>query len=310
MIRFLLSRLVQGLITVWALSFVIFVIGRATGNPAYTILPPGSSQAQVKALTEQLGLGKPLLDQYWSYLDAFVHGNFGTSVRTGGPVVDIVIPRLLNSLRLISVGYGLAIVVSLPLAVTAAVKPNRIVDRVTMLVALIGQSVPSFFMGLLLILVFAVKLRWLPAAGISGWTSYILPGVTLAWFLAAGMIRLTRSSMLEVLGEDYVRTARAKGLGSRAVAWKHAARNALLPVITYFGLMFGVSIASSITTEVIFNFPGLGYLAYQAVEWRDFPLLQFTVVMWALIIVSINLIVDIAYVFIDPRIRLTKTQST
>ena len=308
MIRFLLSRVLQAVITVWALTSVVFLVGRVTGNPAYSLLPPGVSAAQRDALTAQLGLDKPLYHQYWLFLTDFFRGDFGTSVRTGGPVADIVIPRLLNSLELITVGFAIALLVSIPLAVAASVKPKRAVDRVAMGIALLGQSIPSFFSGLLLIFVFAVKLNWLPATGMDGWQSFVLPGVTMAWFLTAGIIRLMRSSMLEVMGQDYVRTARAKGLGPGTVAWGHAARNALLPVVTYSGLMFGISIPSSITTEVIFNFPGLGSLAYQAVQWRDFPLLQFTVAMWALVIVTVNLLVDIAYSFIDPRIRLTSAK--
>src|SRR5690606_27352094 len=150
----------------------------------------------------------------------------------------------------------------------------------------------SFLSGLLLILVFGVTLDWFPTSGIGGWQNYVLPGLTMAWFLVAAIARLMRSSMLEILGEDYVRTARAKGLSNRTVIWGHAARNALLPVVTYVGMMFGIAIASAISTEVIFNWPGLGRLAYEAVIWKDFPLLQFTVVIWALIIVLINLIVD------------------
>ena len=310
MIRFLLGRLVQAFITIWALTLVIFVIGRTTGNPAYTILPPDATPSQRRELTAQLGLNQSLLKQYWLFVKDYAHGNFGVSVRTGGSVADIVMPRLWHSLILISVGFVMALAVSVPLAVAAAVRPNRVVDRIAMAVALVGQSIPSFFSGLLLIFFFAVKLRWLPASGLNSWQSYVLPGITIAWFLAAGIIRLTRSSMREVLNEDYVRTARAKGLGGAAVAWGHAARNALLPLVTYLGLMFGVSIAASITTEVIFNFPGLGSLSYEAVEWRDFPLLQFTVAMWALVIVGVNLLVDIAYLFIDPRVRLTKVRAT
>lgn len=307
MIRFLLGRVVQAVITVLVLSFVIFLIGRMSGNPVDTLLPPDATPAQREAMIEKLGLNQSLLTQYWQYITGFVHGDFGTSVRTGGPVVDVVIPRLINSIALVGVGFVMALVVGIPLGVAAAVHPHRLIDRVAMGVALLGQSVPSFLSGLILMLVFGVTLHWLPTSGIGDWRYYILPGLTMAWFLVAAVVRLMRSSMLEVLGEDYVRTARAKGLGNNTVIWRHAARNALLPVVTYIGMMFGIAIASAITTEVIFNWPGLGRLAYESVIWRDFPLLQFTVVMWALVIVVINLIVDVAYAYLDPRISITKT---
>lgn len=310
MTRYVLSRLVQALITLLVLTFVIFVIGRATGNPVDVMLPLDASLEQRQELTERLGLDKPVLYQYWLYINDLAHGDFGTSLRTGGPVIDVVVPRLWSSLVLVTVAFVIAIVIALPLGVAAAVKPKGMGDRVGTGIALIGQSVPSFLSGLVLILIFAVFLKWLPTSGSGDWKSYILPAVTMASFLAAGIIRLMRSSMLEVLGEDYVRTARGKGLSERVVVWKHTARNALLPVVTFLGLSFGLAIGSAIMIEVVFNWPGLGRLAYEAVVWRDFPLLQCTVVMWALVIVGINLIVDISYVFLDPRISLTNSRST
>lgn len=306
MARFLFSRVVQAMLTVLVLTFLIFVIGRVTGNPADTMLPPDASAAQRQALIDRLGLDAPLLQQYRLYITDFLRGDFGTSTRTGGPVVDVVIPRLLNSLALVSVGFVMALLVGIPLGIAAAVNPGRLVDRIAMGVALIGQSVPSFLSGLLLILLFGVTLHWFPTSGIGDWRHFVLPGLTMAWFLVAAIVRLMRSSMLEILGEDYVRTARAKGLANPVVIWKHAARNALLPVVTYIGMMFGIGIASAITTEVIFNWPGLGRLAYESVIWRDFPLLQFTVVMWALVIVTINLIVDLTYAYLDPRISIAQ----
>ncbi len=310
MTRFMLSRVVQALLTVLVLTFVIFMIGRLTGNPADTMLPSDAPPAQREALIERMGLNQPVLQQYWLYISDFVRGDFGTSVRTGGPVIDLVFPRLVNSLALVSVGFAIALLIGIPLGIAAAVNPNRLVDRMAMGVALIGQSVPSFLSGLILILVFGVTLHVLPTSGMGDWRQYVLPGLTMAWFLVAAIVRLMRSSMLEILGEDYVRTAHAKGLAYNVVIWQHAARNALLPVVTYIGMMFGIAIASAISTEVIFNWPGLGRLAYEAVIWRDFPLLQFTVAVWALIIVAINLVVDLAYAYLDPRISLAKSSTT
>jgi peptide/nickel transport system permease protein len=226
------------------------------------------------------------------------------SLRTKRPVIDLVGDRLVNSLKLASVAMLFTVVISLPLGVIAAVYRGRIWDRVAMATVLLGQSLPSFWTSIIFILVFAVMLGWFPTSGSGGWQHYILPAVSMGWFTSAGIVRLLRSSTLEVLDSEYIKLARLKGLREVIVVSKHAVRNALIPVITFVGFMYGIIIASAITTEVVFAWPGLGRLAYEAVLWRDFPLLQLTVLTWACLIILINFGIDLVYVLLDPRIRL------
>jgi peptide/nickel transport system permease protein len=194
--------------------------------------------------------------------------------------------------------------VSVPLGVIAAVFRGRLLDRIALAIALVGQAVPSFWTGLIAIDIFAVLLRWLPTSGIGGWQHLVLPSVTTAWFITAGLVRLLRSSMLEALGSEYITVARAKGLSEGAVILRHALPNALIPVLTYLGMMWGLIVGAAITTEVVFAWPGLGRLTYEAMLTRDFPLLQFAVLTWTFLVLVINFVVDLAYVAIDPRIKL------
>lgn len=304
MTRFLLSRLFQSFVTVLALSFLVFAIGRTTGNPADTLLSLDATAAEREAFIKREGLDQPLAYQFWVYVSNAAQGDFGVSLRTRRPVVELVGDRLVSSLTLVSVAFIFALVISVPLGVLAAVHRHRFWDRAALVISLLGQSLPSFLIGLLWIVLFAVTLQWLPTSGTGTWQHYILPSLTIGWFIAASIVRLLRSSMLEVLNDDYIRTARAKGLAERTIVWKHAVRNALMPVVTYLGLMYGITIASAITTEVVFNWPGLGRLAYEAVLYRDFPLLQFTVLVWAVVIMAINLVVDLAYLTLDPRVSI------
>ena len=304
MIKFTLTRLFQALLTLLAASFVVFALARMTGSPADMMLPMDATPAERQALIARLGLDLPLLPQYWRYLQDTVRGDFGVSLRTKRPVIDLVGDRLVNSLKLASVAMLFTVVISLPLGVIAAVYRGRIWDRVAMATVLLGQSLPSFWTSIIFILVFAVMLGWFPTSGSGGWQHYILPAVSMGWFTSAGIVRLLRSSTLEVLDSEYIKLARLKGLREVIVVSKHAVRNALIPVITFVGFMYGIIIASAITTEVVFAWPGLGRLAYEAVLWRDFPLLQLTVLTWACLIILINFGIDLVYVLLDPRIRL------
>jgi peptide/nickel transport system permease protein len=304
MLKFLLIRFFQAVLTLLAASFIVFALARLTGSPADTMLPMDATPAEREALITRLGLDQPLAYQYWLYLKDAIRGDFGASLRTRRPVTELVWDRLFNSLKLASAAMVFTVVISLPLGVIAAVYRGRLWDRVSMTVALLGQSLPSFWTGIVFILVFSVMLGWLPTSGMGGWQHYVLPAVSMGWFTSAGVVRLLRSSTLEVLDSEYIKLARLKGLRELIVVSKHAVRNALIPVITFIGFMYGIIIAAAITTEVVFTWPGLGRLAYEAVLWRDFPLLQLTVLMWALLIIIINFIVDIVYVILDPRIRL------
>jgi peptide/nickel transport system permease protein len=304
MLKFLLIRFFQAVLTLLAASFIVFALARLTGSPADTMLPMDATPAEREALITRLGLDQPLAYQYWLYLKVAIRGDFGASLRTRRPVTELVWDRLFNSLKLASAAMVFTVVISLPLGVIAAVYRGRLWDRVSMTVALLGQSLPSFWTGIVFILVFSVMLGWLPTSGMGGWQHYVLPAVSMGWFTSAGVVRLLRSSTLEVLDSEYIKLARLKGLCELIVVSKHAVRNALIPVTTFIGFMYGIIIAAAITTEVVFTWPGLGRLAYEAVLWRDFPLLQLTVLTWAFLIIIINFIVDIVYVLLDPRIRL------
>ncbi|MGH6926472.1 MAG: ABC transporter permease [Propylenella sp.] len=304
MVRFVLGRLVQGFVTLLLASFVVFVLGRLTGNPADTMLPIEATAQQREEFIQRMGLDRPLIVQYGIYLQHAAQGDFGRSLRNNYPVTELVGTFLVNSLKLASAAMLFVIVVSVPLGVAAAVYRGRIWDRLAMTLALLGQSLPPFWTGIMAVLLFGVLLGWLPTGGMGGLAHYILPAVTMGLTIVAGVVRLLRSSMLEVLDAEYVKLARAKGVSEGAVVWKHALRNALIPVVTYIGFMYGLIVASAITTEVVFSWPGLGRATYEALLTRDFPLLQFAVLVWAALIIGINYLVDVLYLALDPRIRL------
>ena len=303
MFRLILARLSQAMATLVMTSIVVFVLGRTSGNPADLVLPQEASPAERAAYIEKMGLDRPLPVQYLTFLAAAAQGDFGVSLRTGAPATEIVFDRLGRTLRLATAGLAVALVISIPLGVLAAVYRGRAWDRFSMGFALLGQSVPAFWLGIVLILVFAVWLRWLPTSGVGDWRHYVMPSFVLGWSISAGIVRLLRSSMLDVLGSEYIKLARAKGLSEAVVTWKHALRNALIPVVTFIGFMYGVIIASGVVIEVVFGWPGLGYLAYESTLWRDFPVLQLAVLVYTALVISINFAVDVSYGIIDPRIR-------
>ena len=302
--RFIAVRLAQALVTLLIASFVVFALGRITGNPADTMLPIEATAAERQVFIERMGLNEPVLFQYWVYLRHAFHGDFGNSIRNGYPVTLLAGEYFLNSMKLATWAMAFVIAVSVPLGVVSAVFRGRLPDRVGMTIALLGQSLPPFWTGIMAVMFFGVYLGWLPTAGIGSWEYYVLPATTLGLTILAGVVRLLRSSMLEVLDAEYIKFARTKGVSERVVVWKHALRNALIPVVTYIGLMYGQIVAAAITTEVVFSWPGLGRATYEALLTRDFPMLQFAVLIWAALVIAINYLVDIVYVFLDPRIRL------
>jgi peptide/nickel transport system permease protein len=303
MTRLIISRLLQAIITLLMTSLIIFVLARSSGSPADLVLPSDSTPAERVAYIERMGLDKPLAQQYLIFLGDAVRGDFGVSIRTGAPATELVFDRIGRTLILATAGLLVAIVISIPLGVLAAVNRGRGWDKFSMSFALLGQSTPAFWLSVMLILIFAVWLRWLPSSGTGSWQHFLMPSIVLGWSISAGIVRLLRSSMLEVLGAEFVKLARAKGLGENVVVWKHALRNALIPVVTFIGFMYGVIIASGVVIEVVFGWPGLGYLAYESTLWRDFPVLQLSVLVYTAIIVGINFLVDMAYGLIDPRVR-------
>jgi peptide/nickel transport system permease protein len=249
------------------------------------------------------GLDKPLIVQYGLFITNAARGDFGKSIKTGIPVSELISGKLVNSAKLVGVGLLMAIVISLPLAVVAAVRKGSFWDILARVIAGLGQAMPSFWLGLMLMYIFALKLKWLPATGMGGIGHYIMPAFVTALFLIAGFIRLLRSSMLDVLGSEYIKLARIKGLPEYIVIWKHALRNSLLPVLGFGGVYVAVCVTTSIMVEVVFAWPGFGRLVYEAIMARDYPLMQGVVMVGSAIVMMANLIVDILYAYFDPRIR-------
>ena len=287
----------------WLMTIVIFCLVRVTGSPVDVILPDTATNDQREQATKLLGLDRPLVVQYALYLATLVKGDFGRSYTLNVDIGPLVVSHFWNTFRLATVSMVFGGVLAIPLAVLAAKRRGSAWDRLASLVALGGMSMPSFITGILAILVFGVWLRWLPIYGAGGWKHFILPAITLGWFNSAGILRLLRSGMLDVLSSEYVKTARAKGLAERVVLWKHGLRNAALPTLTFLGFSYGLLLAGAVTTEVVFAWPGLGWLAAEAVTRRDFPIVQAVTLLTSAMIIALNLTVDVLYAVLDPRIR-------
>jgi peptide/nickel transport system permease protein len=301
--RFLIRRIAMAMITLLAVTLIIFVLSRAAGDPRHVYLDDYSTQEDWDRLTLNLGLDRPYYQQYAMFLKDAVMGRFGESIKEGRPSMEIIIERLPATFQLGVAAFLFSVVVGVPLGILSAVKRGTVLDTTGKLVALVGQSAPVFWLGLMLMFLFAVKLGWLPPYGRQEPTSIILPAVALGWFYAAANLRLLRSAMLNVLDSEYVKLARAKGVSGQAVIWKHALRNALIPVLTFAGITLGALVTGSIVVETVFAWPGLGQLSIQALVGNDYPLLQAVIVIFTLMYVAAALLVDIMYAYIDPRIR-------
>jgi len=304
LIRFVLSRLLQSLVALAILSVVVFVLARATGDPLQLVLPMSATPEDYAEARRYLGLDRPYVEQYLSFVRRAVTGDFGMSIRARRPVAELLQERLPNSLRLAAFAMGITLSIAFPLGVIAAVRKGTGVDRVAQVVAVLGQSLPTFWVSIVLVEVVAGRLQWLPAGGNeAGLASYVLPGFTLGWFVVAGMMRLLRSGMLEVLDSEYVKLARVKGVLEPRVVWIHALKNALIPVVTFAGIYFSILVTTAIVVETVFAWPGLGRLAYEGISSRDYPVIQAVVLTTAVIVAVVNLSVDCLYAVIDPRIR-------
>ena len=301
--RYILGRLLQGAVLLFVLALVIFALARVTGNPADLLLPEDATREDRADLLRTLGLDRPVHEQLVVFLSGAVRGDLGQSIRYRKPAVEVFFERLPNTLTLLPLALATAILVSVPLGVVAAVHRGTFIDRCCSAVAVIGIATPSFWLGIVLIYVFSIQLGWLPSARMGGPSHYILPVVTLSAFLVAGMMRLVRSSMLEVLDSEFVKLARIKGLSQTVVVWKHCLRNALIPVVTLFGVFFAVLVTGAIVTETVFAWPGVGRLTYEAVIFRDYPLLQAVILLKAVIVLAVNLAIDVLYAYLDPRVR-------
>ena len=301
--RFIARRVVQSLGVLVVLALVVFALARVTGNPADLLLPEDASRDDREHLLKALGLDRPVHEQLVKFLSGALHGDLGTSIRYRKPAVEVFLERLPNTLTLVPLALVSAIVIAIPLGLLAAVYRGTIIDRLSGAIAVLGIATPSFWLGIILIYVFSIQLGWLPSARMGGPAHYVLPTITLAAFLVAGMMRLVRSSVLEILDTEYVKLARIKGLSQTVVIWKHCLRNALIPVVTLFGVFFALLVTGAIVTETVFAWPGVGRLTYEAVIFRDYPLLQAVILMKAIIVLSVNLGVDILYAYLDPRVR-------
>ena len=291
-------------------AFVIYAIMNvAEGDPVYSVVSADATEAQIEAAREELGLNGTLLERYFRYVKGMLTGDLGTSYVSKRDVMQTYLERLPNTLKLASVTMVVALAISIPLGIIAAVNQNSIKDTIAMVLALLGLSMPNFWLGLLLIMLFSLKLGWLPSGGYeNGMLSLILPAFTIGAGLAAFMTRSTRSSMLDVIRQDYLRMARAKGVSERKVIRKHALRNALIPIITVFGVQFSNVLGGSVLAETVFAWPGVGRLVVDAIDQRDIPMVTGALVMTTMIVSIVNLLIDIVYAFVDPRIKSQYTK--
>jgi peptide/nickel transport system permease protein len=302
--QYIITRIGYCLLSLFLLSLTIFFFVRVTGDPATLLVEPGASPDDIAAIHHQFGLDRPLLVQYGLFMVSVLTGDLGQSFYYRTPVLELYWSRLPYSVMLATAAMAFSLLLGIPSGILAAVRVGRFWDSAGKVFALLGLSLPSFWVGLVLILVFSVYLGWLPSSGSGTPLHLIMPAFALGWYFAASHMRLTRSSMLEVLGSEYVKLARLKGLPQALVIAKHAFKNALIPVLTLAGINFVIMISVAVVVETVFAWPGVGRLLYEGIAFRDFPVVQGTVLMLGAMTVTVNLIVDILYAVIDPRIRL------
>ena len=301
--RFLLRRFLISIVTVLVVSVMIFGMSRAVGDPRVLLLDDYSTKDDWDRLGRELGLDKPYYEQYGIFVKEALKGEFGESIQQGRPAMHIILERLPATIQLGVAAFVLSLIVGVPLGILSAVKRGSLLDQFARIVALIGQSAPPFWLGIMLMFFFSVQLDWLPPFGREGPKSVILPAITLGWFYAAANQRLIRSAMLDVLDSEYIKLARAKGVSSRSIIMKHACRNALIPPLTFAGVTLGALVTGSLVTETVFAWPGLGKLAVDSLFGLDYPLLQGVVIIFTLMYVGASFLVDVLYAYIDPRIR-------
>jgi peptide/nickel transport system permease protein len=304
-LRVVVTKVLTAIVVLFFVATAAFFLVRLSGDPVKLILPPDASAAQEATLRASLGLDRPLLTQYLDYLGGLPRLHFGNSLVYDQPVSEVLLARVPATLELAAAALVIALVLAIPAGAFAALRRGRAGDSGVMAGVLVGQSTPPFWVGIVLILIFAVQLQVLPASGYGGFTHLILPAVTLAVYSVAVIARLLRSSMIDVLGSDYIRTARAKGLSTGGIVVSHGMRNAALPVVTVIGLEVGTLLGGAILTEQVFSWPGIGRLTVEAIQNRDFPLVQASVLFFAATFVVVNLLVDLSYTVLDPRVRVT-----
>jgi peptide/nickel transport system permease protein len=301
--RYALGRILQAALALLGVTCVAFLLVSLSGDPAFILLPPEAGDEQRAAFRRLYGLDHPLPVQYARYVVQVARGDFGTSFAFERPALAVVLERVPATLELTSAALALGIAIGLPAGILAAVRAGTIADRAVMAIVLVGQSVPTFWLGLLLIRILAVNLQWLPVSGRGTWLQLVMPALVLALYLAALLARITRSEMLEALAQDYIRTARAKGLSERAVTVGHALKNALLPVVTLIGLQLGALLGGAVITETVFAWPGVGTLVFDAILRKDYPVVLAAVELVAAAFIVINMSLDLLYGYLDPRLR-------
>lgn len=304
MARFVVTRLALALAVALAVSIIAFLLLRLSGDVATALAGEGAQQADIEAVRKIYGLERPVIVQYGEWLWRVMRGDFGTSLYFKTDVASLVLSKLPTTLVLGLSSLVFSLLIAIPLGIIAALYRNSLIDRLALGLAVIGQALPNFFFALLLIMVFSITLRWLPVSGSGTWKHFVMPTIALGYYAAPAFMRLIRAGMIEVLSADYVRTARAKGLPARLVIFKHALRNAIVPVVALTAVQLGFLLGGSVVIETIFALDGLGYLAYQSIANKDFPVMQVVVLLLSLIYVGLTLMADIANAWLDPRIRV------
>jgi peptide/nickel transport system permease protein len=300
---YIIRRVLYAIVSLTLLSITIFCLVRITGDPAVLMAEPGAKEEDLQAIRREFGLDKPLVVQYFVFVKNLLRGDFGKSIYYRIPAFDLYIQRLPASLLLAAVAMTFSLMVGIPVGIYSAVRVNTWFDSFGKISALLGQAMPSFWVGLMLIMFFSVDLGWLPSSGAEGWRNLIMPAFSLGLLSTAAHMRLARSAMLEVLGSEYIKLARIKGLSEQLVIVKHAFKNAMIPVLTLAAINLVLTVNIAVVVESVFAWPGIGRLLFEGISFRDFPVVQTTVLMGGVMFVGVNLIVDILYAYIDPRIR-------
>jgi len=301
---YILKRFFHSIFVLVGISLVVFIILHLTGDPAALLMPMDATPEQVAQFRQEMGFNDPIVVQYWRFFKGTLRGDFGQSFRHSQPALELVMERMPATIQLTLAAMVIALLVAIPVGIISAIRRNSILDHIGMTGALLGQSTPVFWLGIMLILIFSVTIQWFPSSGRGEIQHLVLPAITLGMFTMARTARMMRSSMLEVLGQEYMKTAKAKGLNPGMVILKHALKNAAIPVVTIIGMELGTLLGGAVITETIFAWPGVGRLAVQAIYNRDYPVVQAAVFLLASIFVLVNLIVDLLYTYLDPRVKL------
>jgi len=301
--RYFLSKLAQSLLLMFGVLFLVFMMVRVTGDPASLMMPREASPEQLEEFREKMGFNDPLMVQIGRFISGAIKGDFGDSLHFKTPSMPMVIDRLPATVQLATAALLMSMILGIPIGLIGGFTPGSVVDNIGRFIALMGQSVPNFWLGLMMILYFGVELGWFPTFGRDQWNSVVMPAFVLGLPVLGQIVRLTRSAVLEIRGEDFIRTAHSKGLEPKTIYTKHVLRNVAIPLVSVIGVQFGYMLGGSIYIEAIFSWPGMGGLLEQSIGWRDFPLIQAIAVFTSVIVLALNIVTDMAYSIIDPRIR-------